>query len=984
MPDVERRAPRGMGILALLALLLAAVLPYLRVLDSPFVFDDVKLVRDNRFIRSGGEDTPGIIETFDILDRRWDDEELRPNYRPLRFLSYRLDYILSERLLNDFEPDQPPVFFFHLTNVLLHAANAILVFFLMRLLLGWLRRRLEDPHPEAEPSEGEPSRAEPRWVFLGALWAAVLFALHPLQTEAVTYISGRRDVLSTFFFLAALVLYLRTRPRDTPGPLTIILVPLFFAAGLLSKEMVITLPCVLLLVDLARRPRWSGERVAVHLLVWGVAAAFTAITLSNERLFQAAIGQEAEEMAGAPFEPTTFLTAARYVARYLRLAVLPYPQSVDYSFDAIPESTGLLEPWTTLPSLLLVGAIVVLGTLRVLRKRGRPWGLLTAVGLLWFTGTLVPVLQFVPIAERFAERFAYLPLTGGIIVFGVLIARLVRDERLLGHIVAGLLCMAALGLTLHRNGDWESPLTLWTSATEAQPRAARAHLGRANALKAAGPGFYREAIREYGRALEIFEEKPEVPLHHGFILQALTQRGSLLALLGARRPSLLPRAEADYRRVLASRDTDGVEIADSPRHTVLHFDLAGILMRQEKLREARGEYERVIGIGSPETLVGAAHYYLGKIALHEGDIKEALDRHRRAYESISPTDPVRYRVAAELADLLIDRKEYDEAWDLLEDALEDGASGRERLHLLYRQARILDRRGDLGGCVAKLEDILAVEPTYGPALLTLGGIRLARGEFDRAEAAYRTVPPTDPSYPEAQNALGNVQVRRKLAARRAEGPEPLSPEGLRVLQGIAEKGDGHVEREEWIAAREAFIQLLARARSAGRTGFELEALRELAAIEAKFSRYREAVTYLDAALEIEPADPDTLRRMGDLQLRHLQDRSAALRAYQRYLEVLPPGASADPMVHFNVAQLVSEYDPRRAIRHCLAARKGAPEVPLVNRTLGYLYAEVGEWGPSLDAFTSYLEATSGEESPERSAARRFVQETVLPEVMERP
>ena len=109
-------------------LLSAAILPYLGVLNSPLVFDDLKLVRDNRFLRLGAEDPQLLLDSFDITSSRWEDDELRPNYRPLRFLSYFADYQLSRWWYGDARVTADlPTFFFHLSNVLIHAVNTLLV-----------------------------------------------------------------------------------------------------------------------------------------------------------------------------------------------------------------------------------------------------------------------------------------------------------------------------------------------------------------------------------------------------------------------------------------------------------------------------------------------------------------------------------------------------------------------------------------------------------------------------------------------------------------------------------------------------------------------------------------------------------------------------------------------------------------------------------------------------------------------------------------
>src|SRR4029450_10012152 len=95
---------------ATVVIAVAAVIPYLRVLDAPFVFDDVKLVKENKHLKACFEDPSLILETFDITSTKWEDAELRPNYRPLRFLSYLGDYALSRWAHPDFAEGNPPPF----------------------------------------------------------------------------------------------------------------------------------------------------------------------------------------------------------------------------------------------------------------------------------------------------------------------------------------------------------------------------------------------------------------------------------------------------------------------------------------------------------------------------------------------------------------------------------------------------------------------------------------------------------------------------------------------------------------------------------------------------------------------------------------------------------------------------------------------------------------------------------------------------------
>jgi tetratricopeptide (TPR) repeat protein len=957
----ERRVVLAAGTLCVIA----AVLPYLGVLDAPFVFDDIKLVQENTQLREGW-DTTRVLSSFDVTSRQWADEELRPNYRPMRFLSYFIDAQLSRLVFGASVEEPPPPFFFHLSNVLLHALNAVLVFVCTRRLFAFWGHRTDS-------------------VFV-PLVTSLLFALHPVQTEAVTYVSGRRDVLSTAFFFAALALYLgpasSSRSRAGVGVVAFVGAPLCLVSGLLSKEMVVTLPAVVLLAEWLRGGRPHLSRVVLQVVLWTLALGHTFLNLSGGDL----VAGETE-VAGSGVA----LTASRYVCRYLALLLFPVSQSIDYSFAAITPSSGWGTPWTTGPAVLFVVAMLALAGWGLTRRRfararvdtepatAGPIGhALLAFGLFWFVGTLVPVLQFVPIAERFAERFTYLPSVGIFLLAAFALDFLRRMEGMLGWGIAAVLSVLLVVGTVHRNGDWESPLRLWTAAVEAQPRAARAHLGRANALK--GEGRLEEAAHEYSAALDIFSEEPELPLHHGFILQSLTLRGQAHGLLAEKDPALLARAIADYRQVLSLDDTDGVAIAGSSAHTVIHFDLAGFLLRAGETAEAKAEYERVITIGHPTTLVAAARYYLAKVALAEGDPEGARRLYTLALEETPDDDPANFTVAAELVQLLLEQKDYDTAWTVIEAALDSVGTGERRLHLLMRLAEITDRRGDLSGTIERLKGILEEDPSYLPAHLTLAGIEANLGDLDAAAKHYREVLAQAPAHAEARRGLREVEIRRR-AGTAGPDADPAARERA-LLRGLLAKGQAHFDEGAYVAAAEVFAKLTAKADALGDSELQALAYSEWARVQEKFGETETALRYLEKALERDQEHPVALLRMADLQLKRLNDLALARAYYERYLQAAKGTPQLEPRVYFNLANLVGRDEPRLAVDYCLQARDSGFDVPALDRSLGYYYADLESWEKALEAFTRYLERAPDGDAPRKAAVRAFVKSRVLPHIWE--
>jgi tetratricopeptide (TPR) repeat protein len=325
---------------------------------------------------------------------------------------------------------------------------------------------------------------------------------------------------------------------------------------------------------------------------------------------------------------------------------------------------------------------------------------------------------------------------------------------------------------------------------------------------------------------------------------------------------------------------------------------------------------------------------------------------------------------------LIEEKDLDGAWAILERAVADGARGEERLALVLRKAKVLDRRKDLDGCVDLLEKIIKEAPGYVPALISLAGIETNLGRFDEAEARYRTVLKSDPASAEALQGLQNLKLQK--LAREKEGGAGKSRDEGSVLAALEKKAEEHLAQGELLAAREVLGNLLRRSSAARERKYRLKAMRELAGVEEKLGRLAEAESYLERLLELEPGDAEAWRQMADFQLRRLNQRESAQRHYERYLSLLPEGKEADPKVYFNLGSLLSKTQPELAISYFERALRAGFEDPQIHRSLGYLYTQTRQWEKSLEAFNRYLEPSSGANAAEREALRTFIKENVLP------
>ena len=433
-------------------------------LQNDFVYDDRLLVVDNWAVRAPLRDLRAL-----------------GFYRPLRTLSYRLDYAIGGG-------DPPDPLIFHLTNVAYHAATAVLV------------------HTALAGSGASP---------LAALGGALLFAVHPVQADAVTYVSGRRDVLCALFFVAGFCAYLRYRRGHGVGALAVALA--CYVLALLAKEMAITLPLVCVAYDrFARRRDQVGTEAARRagrpswLVVAGIIVGGAVGWVVYGRFVERVL--KVTEWHGGSVG-TNFATVLRIWARYLALVVWPAKLSADYSARAFPVSTTALDPWAMAAAVVLIG----LGVLAVLRWRR---GGLEGFGAAWWAITLLPVSHLVPYRELMAEHYLYLPMIGmAYVAAGAIdgaarasagIADAAAARRRLAFAVLLVLTLAAAWRTVVRNRDWHDSLTLWTATVATFPDCARArfNLGQAYFERVR----FDDAEREWRVAAELAPDDVDVLL----------------------------------------------------------------------------------------------------------------------------------------------------------------------------------------------------------------------------------------------------------------------------------------------------------------------------------------------------------------------------------------------------------------------------------------------------------------------------------------
>jgi len=396
------------------ALLLAvAMLVYGNTLLNGFVFDDIPYILHN----------PGV--THHSVSRLLQPTKTSNLFRPVTFATYALNFAV--------EGAHP--FGYHLLNLLLHAVVTLLLYWVLRKLL-----------------EGVQQGATAAWV------AALLFAVHPIHTEAVASIVGRAELLAAGFLLAAWLLHLHDRP---------VLALVCFALALLSKESAVAFVPLALAGDYAcrklkplHRYGWiTGVGVVYVVLLW---------IIQGYRFGAGALNYFLENpLAWLPAN-LRILNALHIAWKYVGLHVYPATLSCDYSYNAIRLYGGGWHLTIAVVAALLVLA-VWLWTLWT--KRGE-WFL---AGTIYLSGFAVTANLLVATGTIMGERLAYLPSAGFCLLAALLWMRLEKHQRILAWALLAIVVAALATRTVVRNRDWRDNLSLFSAGVRAVPGSAKIH-----------------------------------------------------------------------------------------------------------------------------------------------------------------------------------------------------------------------------------------------------------------------------------------------------------------------------------------------------------------------------------------------------------------------------------------------------------------------------------------------------------------------------
>ncbi len=570
-PEVQPQNPwLTFAVCVFLALAVWAV--FGQTLHHEFVnYDDARYIYENRMV-TGGLGLHGIVWTF--THAKGLDQWL-----PLTDISHMVDWQLYGSNAGGH----------HLTNVLLHAANAILLFLTLRKMTGATWR---------------------------SAFAAAVFAIHPLRVESVAWVTERKDVLSGLFFMLTLWAYAgyarkqgarnREPGFESSGAFPFLGVPsywlalLFFALGLLSKSMLVTLPFVLLLLDywpLNRlSPPVSGAPLRFRLNAWsGLVLEKTPFLLLSAASCVVTVLTQQNAMTALQSVTFPWRAGNALVAYVDYLGQMLYPVGLAVLYPHPGNHLSVLRVGLSALVLLLMSAVVMAG------RRKHPC---LTVGWLWYLGMLVPVIGLLQVGEQArADRYTYLPQIGLYILAAwgaVELCGSWRQHRAVlgsasGAILAGLLAGAHV-----QTGYWKNSVSLWTHTLACTPANPSAHSGLGMAL--ASRGKLPEAIQQYDQAIQL---EPDFPVAHYNWGVALADQGKL------------DEAIQHYQRAVQLK----------PDYAEALNNLGNALGAEEKLPEAIQLFGRALQV-RPD--FAEAHYDLGVALARQGKLDEAMPHFQQA------------------------------------------------------------------------------------------------------------------------------------------------------------------------------------------------------------------------------------------------------------------------------------------------------------------------------------------------------------------
>lgn len=594
---------------------------YWQVRTFDFIsFDDYMYVRDNPHVRQG----------ITLENIRWAFTSVYAgNWHPLTWLSHMTDVEIFG--LN--------AGMHHLTNVIFHIVNTLMLFYCLRRMTGNV------------------------W---NSAAVAMLFGLHPLHVESVAWIAERKDVLSAFFWMLTILFYTRYVEHRSAGRYLIIVICYIF--GLMTKPMLVTLPFVLLLLDIwpLKRPElittaehmqphewWSGLLALIHEKVplFFLAGAAIIVTI----LAQKNVGS-ISNLESIPLYIRVENATISYMA-YLVKMIWPIHLALFYPY---PRMVNLYKVITACVLLIGITWMVVLNISRF------PF---LFVGWFWYLGTLAPVIGIIQVgSQSMADRYTYVPLIGIFILIVWGLSKLLGQLRSARYILAGIYCAIVpviMWFTWLQTGYWASNISVFSHAVDVTNDNYLAHNSLGVAL--CEHGEFDAGIKHYMEALRVYPEHVQA---HNNLGAALVEEGKYKDSIGHFRKALQIDpgfVSAHYNLGIAYYAIGKLDEAIKqyqevlrlvPQYPEASLKMATAITKQRKINDAIARLNDALKINPQDYTILCK---VAELYNDEGNTKEAINH----YESALSVNPGLTRILQVLVILYAENGEYDKSLLLL-------------------------------------------------------------------------------------------------------------------------------------------------------------------------------------------------------------------------------------------------------------------------------------------------------------------------------
>ena len=809
-----------------LVILLLTVGAFAAVLHNGFVnWDDDLNIIDNPNYRGLGRRELGWMFTTLFLG----------HYQPLSWATLGLDYLIW-----GMDP-----FGYHLTSLILHAANAVIFYFLAARLLALAL------------SAGREDFA----VRLGAAFAAVLFAVHPLRVESVAWATERRDVLSGLFFLAAIIYYIKAATAETESGYRKGMVAAvgIYILSLLAKAVGMSLPVILLVLDvyplgrLEADPRkWFGEasrkvlREKVPFVLLAAAAAVLA----------------AFAQTGAMKPVSEYGFAGRLAQAGYSFAFYIWKTIVPTGLSPLYETPPFFRPGDWI--YVLSGLSVLAATIALVFFRRR-WPAGLAVWI-YYVALVLPVSGLVQSGPQFvADRYSYLSCLGFALLAGGGLALIYRRWLVItetAQALAAAVLVATVAslcyLTSRQAEIWHDTEGLWRAVIAVDPNSAIANNDLGNLLRKQGK--LDEAVAHYHRVIKANPTYPAVYYNLGNVLSTQGK---------------LDESVENYREA----------VQRLPTFTRAHYSLGLGLVLQGKQDEAYEHFEQAVRL---DPRFFEAQNNLGLILASRGRWEEAIRHYQQALE-VKPDFALAH---VNLGEALAQRGKTGEAIGHFRRALEiepQMAAARESLALA------LVRDGRLDEAVQEYERAIKKQPGFADLYSGLGNAYFKRGRYKDAADQYRRAVKIDPANAAAHYSLANAMSKAGDPGSAIEQYRLAIQYDGKNMEAYSNLGNALEARGQIDEAIEQYRRVVA-ARPE-----DAPAHYNLANALLRKEEFKGAVSEYQRALQINPKYVEARTNLGSaLDADGKKDEAAA--EYRKALEINPNYAAA----RFNLGLLLGE------------------------------------------------------------------------------